>query len=144
LVLIPIGFNIEPVDLQQLINAESLQQVEETEETLELTLRELSEYRCPYCNSPQSASGSIPLTEHDDGYYQVFECGYRMIDGFDEYLCPKDPKFPAIDDFELLTHQTSNGEWICYANSAPPTSAIRWLSLAHLHRARAGCASASR
>jgi hypothetical protein len=103
-----------------LINAELLKQVEATEETLELTLRELSEYRCPYCNSPQSASGSIPVTEHDDGYYQVFECGYRMIDGFDQYLCPKDPKFPTIDEFDLLTRQTSDGEWVCYAKPLTP------------------------
>jgi hypothetical protein len=129
LIFVPIGFGIEPVDLQQLISAELLKRVDEIKENLDITLQELSEYRCPYCDSRQSASGGVPLSEHHDGYYQVFECGYRTIDGFVEGLCPKDPKFPTLHDFELRTHQTSDDDWVCYA--APLTRYARKVELSN-------------
>jgi hypothetical protein len=54
-----------------------------------------------------------PIDEHNDGDYEQFSCGFGLRDGQVESLCPKDPNFPKLEDFELQMHQAKSGEWIC-------------------------------
>lgn len=115
LVLIPRDFNIEPTDLNTLIQEEAERRIEEIEERLQQAEDELGRYQCPHCRAPLCGTGSVELSEHDEGAYDVFECGYRCIDGFQQRPCPKDPKFPKLDEFELKIVQTKSGEWMCYA-----------------------------
>lgn len=113
-VLIPMGFGVEPTDLQALLNADLVRRVEELQEDLEITQDELGQYRCPYCGAALSSAASVELDEHSDGYYQSFECGYAVLDGYPETLCPSDPKFPTLEDFDLQVHKTKyENEWIC-------------------------------
>jgi hypothetical protein len=123
LVLIPSSFGAEPSDLQSLLNAELLKEKEELEQELEATRDELGQYTCPHCGAGQSSAGSMELDEHTDAYYQSFECGYASIDGHPEKLCPTDPRFPKLEDFELEVYQNKSGEWIC--SPRPKTAAAQ-------------------
>jgi hypothetical protein len=102
-VLIPASFDVEPVDLQTLLNADLLRKVEGLEEDLDLTRDALSQYLCPYCGAGLGSFG-------------VFACGYP------EKPCPSDPEFPKLEDFELKLRQDSYGEWICEAKGKTPNA----------------------
>jgi len=122
LVSIPMGFAVEPTDLQSLVSAEMLQKVEELEEELQVTKDDLGQYKCPHCGSELSSSGSFEIDEHNEGYFQNFGCGYSTEDGYTRNLCPADPYFPKLEDFELRLHQTKSGEWICYPLGKTPNA----------------------
>jgi hypothetical protein len=122
LVLIPVGFGVEPSDLQTLLNADLLSKVEGLEEELDATRDALGQYTCPYCGAGLSSAGPVELDEHTDGYFQVFTCGYSCGDGYEERLCPSDPKFPKLEDFELKVHLDKYGEWICHPISKTPNA----------------------
>jgi len=125
LVLIPASFGVEPSDLQTLLNAELLQKVEELEGELETTRDALGQYICPYCGAGLSSAG--PGDPDGESYFQSFECGYSRIDGSVERLCPSDPRFPKLEDFEFRLDKTSHDEWICSA--IPKTAAARKVQL---------------
>ena len=48
-----------------------------------------------------------------------FECGYQEFGGLKQSLCPSDPEFPKLSDYELVFHPTTmaGGEpwWTCSA-----------------------------
>ena len=115
LIFIPRDFNIEPTDLNALIREGADRRIEELEERLQQTEDELSRYQCPHCSAALCGTGPVELSEHDEGTYDVFECGYRAISGYQQHPCPKDPKFPKFNEFELKTVQVKGGEWMCYA-----------------------------
>jgi hypothetical protein len=129
-IAIPVGFNVEPTDLDTLLQTEILKRVEELEERLEVTAEELGQYKCSYCGAPLISSGSITLDEHNDGYYQSFECGHYSIDGYSDQLCPLDPQFPQLNDFELRTQQQGS-VWIC-----TPIAKTRYAARVDLHTGR--------
>jgi hypothetical protein len=119
MILIPRDFNIEPADLNDLIREEADLLIEELKERLVMAEDELGRYQCPHCKSGLCSAGSVELSEHDSGTYESFECGYAAIDGWQQHPCPKDPKFPKLDDFELKTVQRGE-EWMCYALGKTP------------------------
>jgi TIR domain len=79
----------------------------------------LLEYSCPYCRAPLSTRSFVTLSEHDEGAYEDFECGYAQIDGYKQRPCPSDPKFPKLADYEL-TYREIKGDtvwrWQCFAH----------------------------
>jgi hypothetical protein len=89
-------------------------QLEELEDELGATPADLSRYRCPHCSAEMTASGGYPIDEHNKGDYEQFSCGHGRRDGRVVSLCPTDPKFPKLEDFELVMSQTKSGEWICW------------------------------
>lgn len=125
LVLVPAGFGAEPSDLQTLLNAKLLEKAEQLEEELQATQDELGQYTCPYCGAGLSSAG--PGDPDGESYFQSFECGYSCIDGSVQQLCPSDPKFPELEDFEFDLRLTSHNEWICTA--IPKTPAGRHVHL---------------
>jgi hypothetical protein len=128
-VLIPVGFDVEPTDLETLLNSGLVKKVEELKDELETAQDELGQYKCPHCGAQLSSAGSVQLDEHSDGYYQSFECGYAVMDGFVETLCPSDTKFPPLEDFDLKVSKSSQeNQWICVP--IPKTSQARKV---HLH-----------
>jgi hypothetical protein len=122
--LIPTSFGIEPTDLNTLLQDEMLKKVEDLEAELEATREDLGRYQCPYCSAELSSAGGYPIDEHTDGYFETFGCGYSLQDGYPTSLCPKDPKFPKLEDFELRIEQTTSGEWICYAIGKTPKAKL--------------------
>lgn len=73
----------------------------------------------------------MPLSEHDEGAYEDFECGYAHIDGYMERPCPSDPKVRKLDDYEFIYKELqgdSYWKWQCFASGK--TKEARKLTLA--------------
>jgi hypothetical protein len=124
LVLIPVSFGIEPTDLRTLLDPAMLEKMEDLENELESTREDLSQYKCPYCGSGLSAAGGYPIDEHNEGDYEYFSCGYGLRNGYPESLCPKDPEYPKLEDFELKTVQSDSGEWMCFPMGKTPKAKL--------------------
>lgn len=119
MILIPRGFDIPPTDLKALIREETENLIEQLRERIEIAECELAQYRCPHCKSALSSTGGVELSEHDTGTYETFECGYSTLDGIQTHPCPKDPKYPKLDEFEFKTVKQGD-EWMCYAVGKTP------------------------
>jgi len=131
IVLIPVSFDIEPTDLNTLLQDQVLRQVEELMVDLEDTRADLDEhqnrYHCPFCGAELFAAGGYPIDQHSDGYFESFVCGYTVHEGQVSRLCPKDPGFPKLEDFDLTVHRTNDGQWVCW--TAGKTSQARLVSI---------------
>ena len=109
---------------------EATSRIEELQAELEEAKERLKQLHCPYCGAGLGTSGPVPISERHEGYFETFECGHSRIDGFEERLCPSDPKFPTLDEFELKTVQKGN-EWFCHA--VPKTANSRKIDLSIEH-----------
>lgn len=114
MVFIPAEFEMAPLDLDSLLVNEAEGRIAELQAKIDEIREQLKQYRCPYCGSALSSSGPVPLSEHHEGYFETFECGYCRVDGFEKRLCPSDPKFPKLEELDLTTMQRG-GEWYCIA-----------------------------
>ena len=120
LVRIPITFGMKLLDHMGDIRA----QREELREELELAKEELAEYKCSFCGAPIDSQGSVPLSEDVDGYYVSYACGRHEVDG-DGQLCPSDPRFPKLEDYELqfIEHPSDPYlKWSCWAKPKTPAA----------------------
>lgn len=52
-----------------------------------------------------------------------FACGYSDFAGDTRHLCPADPQFPKLTDYDLQTYQDGPSFWMCSA--LPKTDAAR-------------------
>jgi len=114
-------------ELERLSSGEAVwelqQEIERTREELEAARQELSEYRCPYCNSALSIRIDAPA-DSEEKHWDVreeFECGYQTFGGYIERPCPTDPRFPKFADYKLHFFNTSeepHWTWQCYAVGA--------------------------
>lgn len=99
--------------------------VQELQTELEDAREKLSEYQCPYCDSPIALRIDAPA-DPDEKYWDIresFECGFQRFGGFLERPCPADPQFPAFEDFELhFSNQPTDfhWKWSCYAVGKTP------------------------
>ena len=119
LVSIPLNFGAELLDHRGDIRA----QLEELQEELDLAKEELAEHKCSFCGAPIVSQGPVPLSEDVEGYYVSYACG-RYEDG-DEQLCPSDPRFPKLQDYELqFTERPSESylKWLCCAKPKTPAA----------------------
>ena len=69
-------------------------------------------YLCPTCGAQLEARSFVDH-EYGDTELEVFACGYTR--GWQERPCPKDPRFPSFEDYELHSSQTPDGTWYCHA-----------------------------
>ncbi len=116
--------NHQRAELERLSSGEAVrelqQQIERTREELEAARQELSEYRCPYCNSALSVRTDAPA-DPEEKHWDVreeFECGFQRFGGFVERPCPADPRFPRFEDYELHFYHSPEEphfSWQCYA-----------------------------
>jgi hypothetical protein len=121
--------------LERLANGEAIAELQQNIEDMELELNavheELAEYRCPYCGAPESSRNEAALDEEqrDWGTVQSFGCGHQIIEGFLQRPCPKDPRFPKFDDYELVfeLEGSLSSEWRCHAK--PKTEMARMVHL---------------
>ncbi len=128
LVVIPLDFGIDPVDIPENLFAA----IEQLKSSLSEKEEELAEYRCQWCGASVSETVQIPLDEEgrDWGIREVYACGLDMIDKVVQRPCPSDPKFPKLKDFELCFKENPSEslfKWTCYAK--PKTKYAQMLSL---------------
>jgi len=110
-------------ELERLASGDALrtlqEEIERTRDALAAAEEELGQYKCPYCGSALVARFEVPLDEeqkHSDTR-EEFECGHETVAGFLQRPCPKDPKFPPFEDYELRfqeIHEGHHSSWRCY------------------------------
>jgi hypothetical protein len=111
-------------------------EIERAQEELTATRQELAEYRCPTCGAAVNSRVEAPADAEEKHWdvRETFACGYRQFGGFVERPCPKDPRFPRFDDYDLQFHETPTEvyfRWQCYAIGK--TEMARRLSLPPSH-----------
>ncbi|MDQ3816340.1 MAG: toll/interleukin-1 receptor domain-containing protein [Acidobacteriota bacterium] len=109
-------------------------EIERMKGELEHTQGELSQYRCPYCNAQIVGQGHIDTGDKHEQWelVQAFECGYEVIGGELTYPCPSDPKFPKLEDYELVTQYLEPLDaWRC--TPRPKTDMARMVPLPLLY-----------
>lgn len=70
------------------------------------------DYLCPTCGAPLHVRTFVDH-EYGDSEFEVFSCGATR--GWQSRPCPKDPRFPRLEDYELTFLQEGDGTWCCYA-----------------------------
>lgn len=75
---------------------------------------ELEEYQCPYCGAGLSTRADAPMDDEQKHWdvVEVFDCGFRRYGGSVDRPCPHDPRFPRLEDYEIvvLPGQLRGGE----------------------------------
>lgn len=95
-------------------------EIERTHEELEAVREELADYRCPTCGASLDSRLDAPADPEEKHWdvRETFACGYQHFGGFVERPCPKDPRFPRFEDYELQFRETpseTHWKWQCYA-----------------------------
>jgi hypothetical protein len=108
------------------------EELDRVRDDLEHTKEQLQEYRCPFCDAAISSTGQAPVDDEQKHWdtYTSFECGHETFGGFTQCPCPSDPKFPALEDYELRFHEsrgTTYVQWIC--SIFPKTNMARRLHI---------------
>lgn len=108
------------------------EELDRVREDLEHTKEQLQEYRCPFCNAAMSSTGQAPVNDEQKHWdtYTSFECGHETFGGLTQSPCPSDPKFPALEDYELQFHESRGAtyvQWIC--SMFPKTTMARRLHI---------------
>jgi transcriptional regulator with XRE-family HTH domain len=70
------------------------------------------DFTCPTCGARMIEQTSVPH-EYGDTELEIFACGYMR--GWKWRPCPRDPLFPAFEDYALLLQQDTEGMWWCSA-----------------------------
>ena len=84
-------------------------------------LREqVSEYQCSICKAPLSTRMDAPVDEEQKHWdiVETYECGHQLFAGYTQYPCPKDPKFPTWEDYDVVCERTNDKSprsWQCHA-----------------------------
>lgn len=112
-------------ELERLASGEA---IEELQEKIEELRSQLSEYRCPHCDSEIVGQEYIEYDEHSSGVVETFACGYS-IGGWQERPCPSDPKFPKLEDYDLaiVREKDDPSRYVCYPK--PKTDMARRVHL---------------
>lgn len=86
---------------------------------------------CPLCGSELREKTTVPVTSskyEDFGTYTEYDCGYTEVDGVLRHPCSRDPNYPTIDDYNLVTeYQENDALWMCF-----PRPKTRMAALIHL------------
>jgi len=95
-------------------------EIERTREELDAVQGELAEYRCPTCGASLESRLNAPADPEEKHWdvRETFVCGYQHFGGFIERPCPKDPRFPQFEDYDLQFREMPNEKylkWQCYA-----------------------------
>lgn len=95
-------------------------EIERTREELAAVRGELAEYRCPTCGASLESRLDAPADPEEKHWdvRETFACGYQHFGGFLERPCPRDPRFPRFEDYELRCQENPtepHWKWQCYA-----------------------------
>jgi hypothetical protein len=103
-------------ELEGMVSGEAITDLQEEIDRLQ---EELKEYRCPHCGSALVGRVEAPMDEEERHWdvVDLFECGLRLVGGVVARPCPRDPLFPAFDDYEISfqRHQEGRRTWAAVA-----------------------------
>ena len=85
----------------------------------------LAQFQCPHCGSLQVEHG-IHAFHEDEVEITIYECGHHEQNGTPVRMCPRDPRFPGLDEYNLEYYEHTRDLWECAAR--PKTTH------AHQHR----------
>jgi hypothetical protein len=105
----------------------------ELQEELDSLKEELSDFQCPYCGARMATMQEVPVGPEGNDYdmFEVFECGQTRGGDRQETPCSRNPKFPKLDEYELIfiepEAQEKHSQWRC--DALPRTKNARGLHL---------------
>lgn len=111
-----------PTEHQRTSSGETLEELQTQVEDLR---KQVSEFQCPFCGAPLSERIAVPC-DPCEKYWddrETYECGLEKLAGEIQHPCPSDPKFPSLNDYDLVcmpTSERSLGEWRCDARAKTP------------------------
>ncbi len=117
-------------ELERIASGEALRDLQEEIEDLR---HQISEYQCPHCAAPLSSRIPAPADPEEKHWdeRETYECGFQTFGGMIERPCPKDPRFPRLEDYEIECQPDDNNrqgfEWQC--NAFPKTDMARKVDL---------------
>ena len=102
-------------ELEKMANGEALR---ELQNELEYIKEELAQFLCSYCGAPLTSRNEVELDADIgvSGIVERYACGYTVVEGSLQQMCPSDSRFPSFEDFKLDVRE-SNGEWTCYVRA---------------------------
>lgn len=134
LVRIPMNFGMKLLDHTADIRAE----LDQMREDLDAAKDRLREVTCSFCGAPIVGQGSIPLSGDVDGYYVAYDCGRYDTDGYGVQACPLDPRFPKLEEYELVLIENPKEpsvKWTCFPKAKTENATLLRLSSALGHTA---------
>jgi hypothetical protein len=112
-------------ELEELASGEAISRLQNEIEELRT---ELADYQCPTCGSAIVGQEFIEFDERSSGVVETFECGYST-GGWQERPCPRDPRFPKLDDYDLQITQQNDRTHKYACHPQPKTEMARAVHL---------------
>lgn len=94
-------------ELERLASGEAIANLQSDIEDLRV---QISEFQCPICKASLSARLDAPVDQEQNHWdiVEAYECGHRLFAGNTLYPCPKDPKFPTWEDYDVVCERTDD------------------------------------
>jgi len=104
-------------ELEKLLSGEA---VLELQSEIEELRERIAEYQCPYCGAALSTRIDAPVDPEEKHWdvIETYDCGFETFGGTIKRPCPKDPRFPSFEDYEVTCDQSdrrSGSGWQCFA-----------------------------
>lgn len=103
-------------ELQKLVSGDAVKNLQAELDSLR---QDLANYQCPFCGSLQMEH-AIHGFDADEVEITLFECGHHTENGVLVRMCPHDPNFPSLDDYDLEYYEHEHGLWQCTARPKTP------------------------
>jgi hypothetical protein len=87
-------------ELEAMASGEALAKLQSEIEDLH---EKMADFQCPYCGAALSTRVDAPVDPEVDHWdvVETYECGFERFGGEVQRLCPSDPRFPSLDDYNL-------------------------------------------
>jgi len=101
----------ERSELHRLASGEA---VRELQAELDSVREDLEQYQCPHCGALQ-VEHAVHGFDENEVEITIYECGHHQQDGSPIQMCPHDPDFPNLEDYDLHYHEHDGWLWECTA-----------------------------
>ena len=116
-------------ELERLASGEAITELQSAIEELR---KQMAEYECPVCGAALSTRVDAPMDEEQKHWdvIETYECGRRVFGGMIQYPCRSDPKYPSLDDYDIVCKETTETSGFCWrCDARPKTDMARKVSV---------------